>query len=70
MEKIDKAKDQEKYTKKILWKEMGQKPKSRTIKGEKLERKKYKEQCKGDVVMAIRKKEKEQLMCPLCETED
>ena len=49
---------------------MGQKPKSRTIKNEKLERKKYKEQCKGDVVMAIRKKEKEQLMCSLCETED
>ena len=61
---------------------MGQKTKSRIIKYDKWERKKYLEQCKGDIVkdtIKIRlhmwdlnknyKKEEEKPLCPLCEIE-
>ena len=60
---------------------MGQK--TRTIKDDKWERKKYIEQCKGDIVKDIikirlhmwdlkknYKKEEEQPLCPLCEIEE
>ena len=62
---------------------MGQKTKTRTIKDDKWERKKYIEQCKGDIVKDIikirlhmwdlkknYKKEEEQPLCPLCEIEE
>ena len=82
MEEIDQAEDQGKYTKKD-WDEMGQKTKTRTIKDDKWERKKYIEQCKGDIVKDIikirlhmwdlkknYKKEEEQPLCPLSEIEE
>ena len=47
MEEIDQAEDQGKYTKR-LWDDMGQKAKTKTIKDDKWERKRYIEQCKGD----------------------
>ena len=66
-----------------LWEEMRQKPKPRTIKDNKWERKKYIEQCKTDSVKDIIKirlhmwdlkgnyqKEEEQPQYPLCKTED
>ena len=62
---------------------MRQKTKTRTIKDDKWERKKYIEQCKGDIVKDIikirlhmwdlkknYKKEEEQPLCPLCEIEE
>ena len=62
---------------------MRQKTKTRTIKDDKWERKKYREQCKGDIVKDIikirlhmwdlkknYKKEEEQPLCPLCEIEE
>ena len=57
---------------------MGQKTRTRTIKDNKWERKKYIEQCKRDIVKDIKirlhmwdlkkncKKEEEQPLCPLC----
>ena len=62
---------------------MREKTKTRAIKDDKWERKKYIKQCKGDVVKDIIKirlhmwdlkknyeKEKEQPLCPLCEIEE
>ena len=62
---------------------MVQKTKSRTITDDKSQKKIYKQQCKGDIVQDIikirlhmqdlrnsYKKEEEQLLCPLCETEE